>query len=325
MSSIAMFPMCPGKQESKLTLKINGGVTSRTVALQGTSPEGLVRWKAQKLALGCVPVGLPVTASVLVVNKGMQESAVRVISSPHLECEPKKSLIAGGDSVPIELSFTPREVGEFKSKIVLEQRGGKLCSLPVTAEAVMPHFSILEKEFNFGVVYFGANRKLAMTVVNSGPVQAQVVFDFSTQPMFSLSLSGDQWDSSEYPQCPLQEEWPSNTTIADDPGVGRSAIQVVFYAPRACSSMLLALEPLLHAMQERRAYLWTCLPSGHESWKILHTGLCCHCFESVFRSICTPILTSLRRRYPNDHTARSARDGGLSRNSTEHLASLLEL
>lgn len=142
--------------------------------------------------------------SAFIVNKGLHESAVRVLSSHHLECQPKNSLVAGGDSVPIELSFTPQEVGEFKSKVVVEQRGGKICSLPVTAEAVMPQVSIVEKEFDFGVVYYGANRKLTMTLVNSGPVQAQVVFDLTKHAMFSLILSADQWDSSEYPQSPLQ-------------------------------------------------------------------------------------------------------------------------
>lgn len=197
--------MYVGKQEAQLVLRINGGVTTRTVTVQGVPPEGLVKWKAPKLHVGSVPVGLPVTATTFVMNKGIMDSVVRVTSSPHIECMPMSSLIAGGDIVPMEITFTPQEAGTFKSMITTEQRGGKILTLPVIAEAVMPQVSIGENEFNFGVVYFGANRKLPLTITNSGPVQAQVVFDFTQYPLFSLHLSQEQCENAdEYCECPLQ-------------------------------------------------------------------------------------------------------------------------
>lgn len=193
------------KQESQLVLRINGGVTSRSVTVQGVPPEGLVRWKAPKLHVGSVPVGLPVTTTAFIMNKGVMDSVVRVMSSPNIECTPLNSLIAFGDVIPMEISFVPQEAGTFKSLITAEQRGGKIFTLPVVADAVMPQVSIVENEFNFGVVYFGANRKLPLTIVNSGPVQAQVVFDFAEHPLFSLSLSQEQWENAEeYSESPLQ-------------------------------------------------------------------------------------------------------------------------
>jgi hypothetical protein len=173
--------------------------------VQGMPPEGLVKWKAPKLNIGSVPVGLPVSATTFIMNKGLMDSAVRVISSPNVECTLLSSLVAGGDMVPIEMTFTPQEAGTFKSLITAEQRGGKILTLPLIAEAVMPQVSIAEKEFNFGVVYFGANRKIPLTVVNAGPVQAQVVLDFTQHPLFSLSLSQEQWENvEEYSESPLQ-------------------------------------------------------------------------------------------------------------------------
>ena len=98
-----------------------------------------------------------------------------------------------------------------------EQRGGKVLTLPVVAEAVMPQVSIVEKEFNFGVVYFGANRKLPLTIVNTGPVQARVVFDFTEYPLFSLFLSQEQWENAEeYSESPLQVKGSNTETGEED-------------------------------------------------------------------------------------------------------------
>lgn len=164
-----------------------------------------MKWKASKLHLGSVPVGLPVTATTFVVNKGLADSVVRVMSSPNVECTPESSLVSGGDMIPMEISFVPQDAGTFKSLITAEQRGGKILTLPLVAEAIMPQVSIEQHEFNFGVVYFGANKKLPLTVVNSGPVPAQVVFDFAEHPLFALSLAPEQWEAlEEYTENPLQ-------------------------------------------------------------------------------------------------------------------------
>ena len=196
-----------GKQEEKLVLRINGGVTSRTIIVRGMPPEGLMKFKTSTLHAGSVPVGLTVTATTFIMNKGLMDSVVRVMSSPNMECTPMNSLVAGGDIVPMEVTFTPQQAGTFKNLITAEQRGGKVLTLPVVAEAVMPQVSIVEREFNFGVVYFGANRKLPLTIVNTGPVQAQVVFDFTQHPLFSLFLSQEQWENTEeYSESPLQEK-----------------------------------------------------------------------------------------------------------------------
>lgn len=188
-----------------------------TVTVHGIPPEGLMKWKTPKLNAGSVPVGLPVAATAFIMNKGLIDSVVRVMSSPNIECTPMNSLVAGGDVVPIDITFIPAEAGTFKSLVTAEQRGGKVLTLPVVAEAVMPQVSIVEKEFNFGVVYFGANRKLPLTIVNTGPVQARVVFDFTEYPLFSLFLSQEQWENAEeYSESPLQVKGSNTETGEED-------------------------------------------------------------------------------------------------------------
>ena len=83
-AALTNMSLLTGKQESQLALRINGGVTSMTVTVHGIPPEGLMKWKTPKLNAGSVPVGLPVAATAFIMNKGLIDSVVRVMSSPNI-------------------------------------------------------------------------------------------------------------------------------------------------------------------------------------------------------------------------------------------------
>jgi hypothetical protein len=186
----------------ELKLTIEGGNTRR-VQLRTVVPEGLVAFRHASLDAGPIPVGLPTTLNVELLNKGRADTSFRVLESPGLICKPSHGGISTGDSKVLQLQFNANSEDPFSSTVVVELRGGKVIKLPVRATPIMPEVSVLEDQFDFGQVYHGGSLKLPFTLLNTSPVEARVVVDLREHSAFSLSIGKEEWDPSRYIHCPL--------------------------------------------------------------------------------------------------------------------------
>lgn len=191
-----------GPQTAELKLAITGG-TTRRVQLRTTPPDGALVFKRSQLAVGPVAIGTPVTTNAELVNRGTTDTAFRVVSSPHMTCEPASGTVPAGDTAAIALTFACDTDETFSSTVQIERRGGGVAKLSVTAAPTRPEVSLRETLFDFGKLYQGGHGKLPLTLVNRSQVPATVALDLRDRPAFRAAISKDDWSGEEYVHCPL--------------------------------------------------------------------------------------------------------------------------
>lgn len=227
--------MCTaGSQDAELLLHVKGG-SCRRIQLRTVLPEGLVAFKSKLLNSGPVAVGRLATTAAEIVNRGTVDTSFRVSQALAMECLPNDAIIPAGDTLSLDLKFTPSEAGVFQSVLQLELRGGKIIKLPVTAAPTLPAVSIAEDEFDFGTEYQGGVQEKALTLVNTSPVDATVVVDLRPHPAFSLQLSKDDWSTTEYLHCPLTSDLVLEKAASLVSGASRSVSPSLLLLACSCS------------------------------------------------------------------------------------------
>ena len=116
---------------------MKGGPVKR-LTLVGVTPEGLVSWKVKQLDGGPVAVGVPVTLTAHLINKGTADTSMRVVRAHGLSCVPEVGVISSNDSLEIEIMTVLLESGVSTLTVEVEVRGGKILRLPIVLEGVIP-------------------------------------------------------------------------------------------------------------------------------------------------------------------------------------------
>lgn len=147
------------------------------------SPRLVVRGS---LNLGIVPVDGPLRRTLTLHNVGRKVAHVAVlpdrsiqgakISFAHKSIEP-------GASEELEVTWTPQELGDFRSQIELRVSESSDPShppstfVPVSAVVVQPGITILDGQGNavrkadFGELYFGERKALRFEILNQNPTE----------------------------------------------------------------------------------------------------------------------------------------------------------
>ena len=148
-------------------------------------------------------VGAVARETVNILNKGSNDAFVSLHpSNSEVTVEPAFARVSAGASVPLSVSFSSKMPGLFEESVTMEIRGGKTHSLGVRAQVEVPKLVLggysADNKYDFGKVYIGGERTLAVALSNSGSIHALPFLDFSgTGREFRVVIPPDMVDAFE--------------------------------------------------------------------------------------------------------------------------------
>ncbi len=190
--NVTFRPVAKAIKNDVLRLAVASGQgAERQLVVDGESLEGKIIFKDKGLDLGNFPVGIPMERSIILKNASKTATVYYVESNaPGFTVTPKRGRISGGATAEVKISVkAPKQHEYTKDSITVQPRGGKVVTLDLAGEALVPDVSVKEEEIDFGGVTIGSTMKHSLTLSNNGSIQATIFIDLERYPEFNVGLA----------------------------------------------------------------------------------------------------------------------------------------
>ena len=111
-------------------------------------------------------------------------------NAPGITVTPTRGRVGAGSTVEIKVNIkAPKAHNYMGDSITVQARGGKVLTLQLSGEALIPDIAVEEEEIDFGGVTIGSNMKHPISLFNNGSIQATVFIDLERYPEFNIGLA----------------------------------------------------------------------------------------------------------------------------------------
>ncbi|KAJ1624870.1 hypothetical protein T492DRAFT_844445 [Pavlovales sp. CCMP2436] len=193
---VTFTPTAGAVLDHMLTFIVEGG-PSRTLLCKAEYEEPKCTVEPKRCEFGLISVGIPKELSLTVKNSG-NEPTVIYWDKPllGLEMSPLLCTLPANGSVEFTLTLDARAPLKLDAPLSAHVRGGKAIKVHISADAQLPHVSVLQDEFDFGTDEFdlgtvtvGARETRELTLVNTGQLTAGLDLHLTQHAGFEVLYS----------------------------------------------------------------------------------------------------------------------------------------
>ena len=165
------------KQETLRMAVANGQGAERQLPVDGESIEGKVIFKDKLLDLQQFAVGIPLEKNITIKNASKNPSVYYLESNaPGITVTPTRGRVGAGSTVEIKVNIkAPKAHNYMGDSITVQARGGKVLTLQLSGEALIPDIAVEEEEIDFGGVTIGSNMKHPISLFNNASIVGLII------------------------------------------------------------------------------------------------------------------------------------------------------
>eukprot|EP01084_Bolivina_argentea_P167024 289946_1 len=157
----------------------------KSIEIESVLPLSKCTLSNKMIDFNTIAIGTEHTKRVHIKNTGQIQSIFRIIHCPsNLSIHPLYGKVDIGTSFSLSVTYLSLTPQTFNENIMIEVRGGKTLKLNVIAQTVIPLLDVTQTEFDFGGVTIGDTKSLAMELVNTSAVPANLFLEMTANDLY---------------------------------------------------------------------------------------------------------------------------------------------
>ena len=189
-------------EEEKLDLRIKHG-ENKSIQVTGIAVNTNCDTNPAIINFGSIAVGEVVKSGFNLVNHNPRNAAVYHVDlsslEPGLKVSPTVGKVPPDSAIRLEFEYSSLEQSSGMNKtfnIII--RGSKPVTVSYTGNVIIPKVNILEKTLDFGMITYGNNAILPLTIENTSPITAKLSLD--------LKVKEEDIDTEQYGCLKLSQD-----------------------------------------------------------------------------------------------------------------------